>query len=1838
MYEAEPERAGSSGIAGLALIVSIIALVLGAAFEGGTVLSGGGSDTATNCPAAQAAQNETSAGAFQCTPLSSAGVNALTQGAHTFTGSIGLLNATNIGWDFNSGTNTISAILSGVVTSITVSGTNVLSGALTFVSSGPISVGNVGNQVIFGCPTCITTSNIASDAVTALTQGGHTFVGSIGLTNSTGIGWDFNNGANSIKAIFLTPLHFYQYGTQALTSGTASLDGQVFVSAKTLSIGGFATPASSTTVHAGTGYTLLQSSLPGYGAEYLTSPEPVPDITPVNYNATQTVGGPWVEVGFTGQPHGGAADSFTQKTSGSCTSCSSLAVSYVSGVTSGHRSMVVISWQDSAPASAPTTISSIVDTLTFSYSPLVTNSGPSAGPGAGGVTTQEYISSSIWSAPITSSGSDTVTVTMSATEADLAVEILECNGCVIGASQETSQGYGGNGLILSTSAIKETATSPITATYNQLSQSLTIACPTCAVTSSVVSALTQGSHTFTGSIGLTNSTNVGWDFNTGSNSIEAILSGVVTSVGASSPIVSSGGTTPSISCPTCITTSNIGSNAVTSIQQGSHTFIGNVALVNSTSVLWDFNTGANSIKALVTGVVTSVGGSGPISSSGGTTPTISCSTCITTGNIASNAVTAITQGSHTFVGSVALVNSTSVLWDFNTGANSIKGIVTGFVTTVNGASGAITLAATSPITVGTVGSTITYACGTCLTSAVTALTQGSHTFTGSVGLLNSTAIGFDFNTGANTVKAIILSQACPQGAAVSTQAQTPLCSYFYQYGSQALTSGSAGLTGDVFFPANSLLFAAYSSFSAATAGTGYTNLQGSFSNYGGEYQQIASAGATNFPLTQTTSGPYVEVGVASNPTGGNTATYEESAAASCTSCSSKAVAFGTNVVSGDQVFVAVSWATGAATPIAISTVTDTRSASYSGLVTQNGIVSTQSSQSASMWAATLGSSGADTVTVTMASSVNTISVSILECLNCQISGAGNYETSQGYQAQGNIMGTTAVDIAATSPITATYNQGLDLLTLACGTCETSASTFVNSIAVGANTLTGAITDAATSPITVANVGNTITYACGTCVTTATNIVNSLAQGSDTALHGVLTFTNSTSIGIDQAASSFSFKLLNLSCPTHQWFSSVTSNALTCTQPAVGDISGNIVNAITQGSHTFVGSVGLTNSTNIGWDFNTGTNSIKGIISGVVTSVTGTSPIVSSGGTTPVISCPDCATLPSASPVLAQSTSTNTCSISSSSASAGFTTALTYTTSSTTSGNLYVAQAFNVASPATSALTSTWQFIWGSGSAPACAATSGLGTAVGQPYIIQTQVGAAGSWGQSEGVVITGLAASTTYWFDVQVTDSSSATWVYSNQAISVDEPQASFNTVPTVSQNTNTNTCTHTGAATDLMGGLAATYTTQTAANFGSGNIRATLTFMTKSPATSGDTYKWIVAYGTGSAPACNAATSGTTVGKQFTVESQAAAVTSLAQTETVVIDGLLHGTAYWFDVQATDASVNQWITSAPTLAVKEAPSEQQNNVPSNVVYPLSAQTAGCVTTTATTTMAGLREVYTLTSSSSGTIWGSLTFNVLASGTIAAGSTSAWTVAYGDITANTMPACAAASVGTSVGGTYTLKTLNTVAFSEGQHESFVITGLTAGHTYWFDLKVTNTGSTFTSTYSVPTLTITDVPLQGDVQGGSIVHSNQIQLTGNAPACTVATASVIMGGMSVIPTTANPPMEYQTTSYGTGVVTVTMAVQVTTAATLSATYGWQFSYGTVTDGTANPACNSAAAGTKIGNLYTITDPAAVADKFQQTITVTLNLSHATMYWFDFQDTNSVTTAVNTIPQITVTEAG
>ena len=243
-------------------------------------------------------------------------------------------------------------------------------------------------------------------------------------------------------------------------------------------------------------------------------------------------------------------------------------------------------------------------------------------------------------------------------------------------------------------------------------------------------------------------------------------------------------------------------------------------------------------------------------------------------------------------------------------------------------------------------------------------------------------------------------------------------------------------------------------------------------------------------------------------------------------------------------------------------------------------------------------------------------------------------------------------------------------------------------------------------------------------------------------------------------------------------------------------------------------------------------------------------------------------------------------------------------------------------------------------------------------------------------------------------------------------------------------------------------------------------------------------------------------------------------------------------------------------------------------------------------------------------------------------------LAYADVTQTALPACNAAPVGTVYGNSYTSETVAAVAFSWAQTIQFVILGLAAGHTYWFDLQVTNAGTSYTSGISNPTLTITDI------QQANLPHVNLIFEKGNAPSCASTTTTIRMGGMAVFPTTTNPPMEYQTLSYGSGNIRVSFSFTITPTAAVE-TRTFQLAYGTVTDGTNNPACAAVVPGgaTAVGNQYIYANQQAVqASVGYGIVTVVITgLSHGTEYWFDFEVTDSTLGQAGSLPQLEISEA-
>ncbi|TLX99383.1 MAG: hypothetical protein E6K90_06975 [Thaumarchaeota archaeon] len=302
--------------------------------------------------------------------------------------------------------------------------------------------------------------------------------------------------------------------------------------------------------------------------------------------------------------------------------------------------------------------------------------------------------------------------------------------------------------------------------------------------------------------------------------------------------------------------------------------------------------------------------------------------------------------------------------------------------------------------------------------------------------------------------------------------------------------------------------------------------------------------------------------------------------------------------------------------------------------------------------------------------------------------------------------------------------------------------------------------------------------------------------------------------------------------------------------------------------------------------------------------------------------------------------------------------------------------FDLKSAAVSASdTSTWQLVYGTGSAPACNAAPS-GTARGNSYLAQPGATVFLEMAQSVGATITGLSQSTAYWFDVQATDNSVNGWIYSKPALSVTDIVSSTNPSAATSFVSNANTCNDVTTVARMMG-FGLLYTTGRSDQY-SGDIYVTLTFQTNWPTNSIDTTKWQVAFGTGSAPACNAAGTGTPVGKQYTIADQTTNQLQEPQNTGFVLTGLTAATTYWFDVQATDSATNTWTYSKPQMAVVEEPILP--GVPSNLYFTSDANSCGSASATGVMGLGpasgSVGVYYQTSSSSSGNIYGTFTFNL----------------------------------------------------------------------------------------------------------------------------------------------------------------------------------------------------------------------------------------------------------------------
>jgi len=347
--------------------------------------------------------------------------------------------------------------------------------------------------------------------------------------------------------------------------------------------------------------------------------------------------------------------------------------------------------------------------------------------------------------------------------------------------------------------------------------------------------------------------------------------------------------------------------------------------------------------------------------------------------------------------------------------------------------------------------------------------------------------------------------------------------------------------------------------------------------------------------------------------------------------------------------------------------------------------------------------------------------------------------------------------------------------------------------------------------------------------------------------------------------------------------------------------------------------------------------------------------------------------------------------------------------------------------------------------------------------------------QNTGFVLTGLTASTTYWFDVQATDSATNTWTYSKPQMAVIEEPI----LPGVPSNlyftSDANSC-GTASAAGVMGlgpasGSVGTYYQTSSSS--SGNIYGTFTFNLATAATSGQLATWQLAFGQGAAPICGAGATGTLVGNSYSFNSEAAVVGGNAEAVSFVLTGLLKDTIYWFDVKMI-SSTGTVTASNPQLSVSEA---TIGDIPHSNVHFMST-TASCADSTASAVMGGLSSsatngvlpmTYTVRSWGTGNI--QVTFNFkITTPAIASGDTTQWQFNYGT---GATPACSAATTGTTVGNLYEQISNTASARQYSESLSVVITGLTPGTTYWFDVRVTD-GNTNTWTYANPQISVVEV--------------------------------------------------------------------------------------------------------------------------------------------------------------------
>ncbi len=486
-----------------------------------------------------------------------------------------------------------------------------------------------------------------------------------------------------------------------------------------------------------------------------------------------------------------------------------------------------------------------------------------------------------------------------------------------------------------------------------------------------------------------------------------------------------------------------------------------------------------------------------------------------------------------------------------------------------------------------------------------------------------------------------------------------------------------------------------------------------------------------------------------------------------------------------------------------------------------------------------------------------------------------------------------------------------------------------------------------------------------------------------------------------------------------------------------------------------------------------------------TGVTAQTTLTTLPGTT--VSCPSgeyyteltplelCTSTSSTNPVTVGGSGTNSCSDSATAATyMGLD--MSYTTSAYTSGNAFVSFSFQITTTTVVAgATTAWQLYYGAGTAPTCetaASFAGSSTAVGEIYTVRSQAAVAKDSSQTESVTLSNLAPSTTYWFDIEASDSATtSTWVYSGAHLEVMDVVSTNS--PTLSTYAAATAGCGITSGTAGMAALDATFTTPSSGF--SGSVFADLTFNLAETGTGSATNTaYQVHYGTGTAPTCHAGAAGVATGETLTVTSQIATTgdgVGGAQNVGFSLTGLSSGTTYWVDVEETDSSgTPTWTYSNPTLAVAMLPTAGTNLLPNTVATTaggIDTNAVSCIDATATAyEQAGFNLRYDIPSSTEGNLLITLTFQVSIPATSAA--TTVWQASYGT---GVGPSCSTEETGVTVGQSFTVESQAGAAGSVSQSETILIPGYqtAGGATVWVDIQAYSSTATFAFTDSTITV-------------------------------------------------------------------------------------------------------------------------------------------------------------------------